>query len=331
MSKAPLAVLIPAYNPNFFKQTLIGLKNQTFKNFDVYISDDSPNDTISRNVLTWKKRGLFSDLNISIIVGPKNAWLNHHRLDNLYSSNYEFIHFLMDDDFVYPTFYEQHLAAHKHGDFSVSVSQRWLSNEDNIPIGRMPDVGFLTNNGAHFSVLDIRTLANTLLPTCYNWLGELSNMVFRSDGAPLFERPPATIADINYFGLIDLGTCLRVAQKKPLVFISSFHSNFRQHEAQTTHKHGTWGTRLIRLCWASFAITSHSKGLLNDSQLTQNLINVRDMLVKEIPYDQNLSEPLRIIDDPNTTLADKIKKLQVHLLSFFNSNPHLKEYLNMHT
>jgi len=329
MSKARIAVLIPAYKPDFFEQTLLGLYHQTFKEFDVYVSDDSFNEVICKKINHWQKSGLFSNLNITKIIGPKNAWLNHRKLDYLYSKKYEFIHFLMDDDYIYPTFYEQHLAAHSQGDFSVSVSQRWLSDEKNTPIGRMPDAGFLTKNVSHFSPLEAHTLSTMTLPICYNWLGELSNMMFRPEGKPLFELPPKAFNDMNYFGLHDIGTCLRLVQRKPLVFISSFHSNFRQHATQTTHSHRIWGSRSARLCWASFALASYSKGFLDTSQLQENLGYVRKLLIAEIPHDQELIEPLQIIDRRHATLTEKITDLSQYLFKFFSSNPHLKQYLEM--
>lgn len=329
MSKSPIAVLIPAYRPDFFKQTLIGLQHQTFKEFEIYISDDSPNEIVSETVIDWQESGLFPDLNVNTLVGPKNALLNHFKLDSLYSSEYEFVHFLMDDDYIYPTFYEQHLAAHRSGNFSLSVTQRWLSDENNTPIGRMPDIGFLTDSVPHFSSIDAQSLAALTLPICYNWLGELSNMLFQPAGKPLFDSPPRDANDFNYFGLFDIGTCLRLAERSPLVFISSFHSNFRQHSGQTTHYHGCWGSRFTRLSWASFALTAHSKGLLNDGHLLENLSQVRKLLIAEIPHDRELIEPLQIIDNSHATLDDKVTELRHYLFKYFYSNPSLEEVLKM--
>ena len=325
MSKSRIAVLIPAYKLDFIEATLTGLCHQTFKDFDVFISDDSANEKISQEITKWQSSGLFSNLNLELVIGPKNAFLNHHHLDQRYSPDYEFIHFLMDDDYIYPTFYEQHLAAHMQNDFCASVSQRWLSNEENIPVGRMPDIGFLTNNIGHFTELDARSLSVMTLPHCYNWLGELSNMLLRPEGKLLFEKPPIAADKLNYHGLMDIGTCLRLAQRKPLVFISSFHSNFRQHPNQTTHIHGTWGSRFTRLSWASFALASHSRGLLSDQQLQENWSQFRKLLLAEIPYDQKLIQPLEIIDYPHTSLQSKIEHLSEYLFDFYKTNPSLNK------
>ena len=232
----------------------------------------------------------------------------------------------MDDDYVFPTFYEQHLAAHSHGDFSVSVTQRWISNEYNIPIGRLTDAGFITGNRQHFTPLAVNAIAQATLPQCINWLGELSNMVFKTDGECIFPQPPTCPEKIGFYGLLDIGSCLHAAQRKPAVYISSFHSCFRQHANQTSHRHAEFGSRMVRLCWAMFGISAHNNQMINNNQLAENLNSVSRMLSHEFVHDNYLSQPLAFFKGP-TDLTYIKKSFTDWYFEFIQTGPCVADFI----
>ena len=292
-----LAVLIPAYNVKYIEQAIVGLRYQTFRDFDVFISDDSVDNKITTLLAELESGSQLDGLNVTVISGPKDFLLNHTQLDALFSPKYEYVHFHLDDDYIYPTFYEQHLAAHSHGDFCVSVSQRWISNVNNIPFGRMIDVGFIDKNVKLFTPLTLEVLTKSCLPASINWLGELSNMVFKPKGETIFPPPPSLESNLNYFGLIDIGTCLELAQTRDIVFIASFNSNFRQHAEQSTHHHGLHGTRISRLCWAIYSIKAHNDNMISDADLQSGIKSAIRLIEVEAKIDKQLIEPLQIMYD----------------------------------
>ena len=314
--RKPLAVLIPAFNKKYIEQTIVGLRNQTFQDFDVYISDDSPDNKITALLSELESRSQLDGLNVTIISGPKNDYLNHAQLDALFSPKYDYVHFHNDDDYIYPTFYEQHLAAHSHGDFCISVSQRWVSDVNNIPYGRLTDVGFINNDVKLFTPLTLDALVKSCLPVATNWLGELSNMLIKPKGATIFPAPPNFASNLNYFGLPDLGTCFELSQTRDIVFIASFISNFRQHPEQTTHFRNVPGSHVKRLCWAIYPIKAHNENMISDADLRSSIKSAMRIIEAEAEIDEELMEPLEIMYDLNDLedFKSKFTKLWLNYL-----------------
>lgn len=296
--KNPIGVLIPAYNSSYIEQTIFGLKNQTYKNFDVYISDDSPNQEITKKIYTLEKESKLDGINFHLIRGPQNDRLNQMMLDAMYSSNYKYIHFHLDDDYIYPSFYEEHLKAHSLGDFSVSISKRWLSNENNVPFSLPHYIEFKNL----YNTLEISHIAKTCLLNSYNWLGEFSNMVFKPDGKTILPLPPKLSDDLNYYGILDIGSCLENTKEKNAIFLANFLSNFRQHSQQSTHNDNSGhGTSLSRLAWLMYPITAHNSKLITDSELKKALKsaskNIEFSLKKFKNLNKEISYPIKYINE----------------------------------
>jgi glycosyltransferase involved in cell wall biosynthesis len=298
VAKNKIAVLIPAYNVKYLDDVMQGLKFQTYQDFDIYISDDSPNDEITNRLIYLENNGLLSNLNVTVEAGPKQKLgrLNYWRLDRKYSSEYEFIHFHGDDDYIYPTFYEDHLEAHMHGDFSASLSKRWISNELNTPVGKPINVSFERLNQA-YTPLTLEVIAKSSLPYSINWLGELTNCLIKGTGRSVFSLPPYDGNNLNYFGLLDIGTFLDLAQSKNLIYIHSYISNWRRHAEQSTNNIGSHGIRIAVLCWLAFSIKAHNDGLIDENDLISSIERRKPVLKSRMKTDVFFEDPLNLISE----------------------------------
>ena len=62
-----LAIIIPAYKPDYLEETLESLTKQTNKDFKIYIGDDA-SPFYLENIVELFIDTLFSDVNISAII-----------------------------------------------------------------------------------------------------------------------------------------------------------------------------------------------------------------------------------------------------------------------
>lgn len=302
MKRSKLAVLIPAYNVKYIDDVLMGLNLQTITDFDVHISDDSDDLVITERLKILEKNGALDRLNVHVYQGPKDFRLNHLQLDKAFSPKYEFVHFHHDDDYIYPTFYEQHLRAHNIGDFAASISKRWVSNHNNIPVGKGISVYYDEGNTS-FTTLTLGQIAKLCLPRSINWLGELTNTLFKTNGDTLLSHPPTEKSNLNYYGLIDLGSFLDLAKIKNLVAMESYLSNWRSHPEQTTHQHNLHDGRMMRLAWLAYAVKAHDDQLINDTDFYAAVENQKSMLGERITFDTFCVKPLQLISEQKS-LAD---------------------------
>ena len=312
MNKNKLAVLIPANKEKYIDEVIQGLNLQTYKNFDIYISDDSPGELVTERLKFLDKRGDLEGLNVHVGIGPKDGRLNHLHLDRTFSPHYDYIHFHHDDDYIYPTFYEEHLCAHEFGDFAASISKRWVSNEKNIPFAKPVDISFDQNQ--LFTPLTIEVLAKSCLPNSVNWLGELTNTVFKRNGNFVFSLPSEDTASLNYYGLTDIGTFLDLAQVKNLVFIRSYISNWRSHPDQSTHQKRSHGIRLAVLCWLAYAVKAHNDSLIDDNDLSAAVNCQKSFLTSRLESDNFFQSPLNLISK-----TDDLREIKTKYTDFWIS------------
>ena len=65
--KDTLAIIIPAYKPDYLEETLESLTKQTNKDFKIYIGDDA-SPFYLENIVELFIDTLFSDVNLSAII-----------------------------------------------------------------------------------------------------------------------------------------------------------------------------------------------------------------------------------------------------------------------
>ncbi len=173
-----ITTLIPAYKKEHLGAVFLGLRRQSFKDFEVILSDDSPDDAITHLIRSGHWARLTDGLRLTVVRGPKNARRNHEQLLDLWGERSPLVHFHLDDDIIYPEFYRQHVNAHLLAPCCASVSQRWLSHDDGVPAWTLPLPDLITQCEGHLLQLDRQELFASTVAVCQNWLGELSNMVF---------------------------------------------------------------------------------------------------------------------------------------------------------
>ncbi len=258
-----ITTLIPAYKPEHLGDTLDSLRRQSLRDFRVIVSDDSPGGAITELIRDGRWRAATNELDLLVVRGPGNARHNHQQLVDLWDGSSPLVHLLMDDDVVFPGFYEAHAQALSRGRFALSASPRWLSRDNAAPAWgtALPDC--VTGSALHEVALTAGAVFDSVVVPCQNWIGELSNMVWTDEGLAHYPRPP--VHGLSYYGLLDIGAVLTAVESLPMVVVRDHLGVFRQHGAQTTHTVGQHGHRVALLCWAATALHAWSSGRIDDA------------------------------------------------------------------
>ena len=276
-----ITTLIPAYKTTYFSELLLGLATQTFSNFKVIVSDDSPNNEITRLIKSPQLAGLVKHLNIEIIEGPKKGgYTNALNLVRQYSHNSEFFHILLDDDLIYPTFYETHIRKHHSKDALISVSARWTANPLGQPYKQAID--YETSRSLEHS-FGAKKIGKLLLPKANNMLGEWSHGVFRKESSTKILKPE--IGGISYFGIDDFGSYLNATQEQDGIYIPMPLGIFRMHPNQNTKNTHNPTIKCSHYSWIALAIGGVEHDWISQDEAMNAIKRIQNNIVAKYSQD----------------------------------------------
>ncbi len=295
-----ITTLIPAYRADFLGDAFRGLAEQTYKNFNVIISDDSPGQKISEMIRGGAYSEYTKSLHITLINGPKDEVKNHNNLIKYWAGSSHLAHVHHDDDYIFPNFYEKHVEAHRHHDVLLSVSGRWFAKADGIPCQSPATPNFLANAEPQFLKLNSSEIIKSLLLNTRNWMGEVTNMVISSKA---WKHDPS-IPDLTdpYHGLTDVSLVIKCAALGTVAYTSEKHGVYRIHEQQ-----GTMTTRsrkwiIPRLCWVAYCLQAWKDGHLSDDECIAALESALQFCTRELKDNQDWINLQARLMDSNPSL-----------------------------
>lgn len=257
-----ITTLIPAYKPAFIDELLISLASQTFKQFKVIISDDSPDQIVTSIVKSKQLAPITQHLNIEVIEGPRQGgYSNTFNLVRNYANQSEYFHILLDDDVIYPTFYETHIRQHQKSNALVSVSARWNANKHGQPYALTMDYATSQAFEQDFSAANI---ANQLVSKGTNKLGEWSHAVYKREAANIILKP--NINGIGYFGIDDIGSFIHASMEHKGIWIPAPLGFFRVHGEQNTHNTQNDTIKCSHYAWIALGIASYEQAWISEAQ-----------------------------------------------------------------
>jgi hypothetical protein len=286
--------LIPAYKPKYMIELLSAIRHQTVKPAKVIISDDSPDQAFLTALTSEPLKGLTEDLNIQVFQGPRvGAWKNFVYLLNLYGSDAdtqtELFHILLDDDFIYPNFYERHLYAHCLENVPCVISRRWTAVESGQPVrDNLPVPPIISGHAQRIVTLDAGLLFSQTAATSQNWLGEFSNATFTC--ALASDVADSSLAGVSYSGLEDLGAFLKSSLKGQVAYINEYLGYFRINEEQHSANPMGRPLKLAFLAYAGLAISSRKLGFITNEQSHAALNRVSDFVLQHYSNEQDMTE-----------------------------------------
>ena len=266
-----VTTLIPAFKPQFMRQLLRCLAQQTVRPERVIISDDSPGGVFRARLQAPELKPFVDALRPEVIEGPRQGGLeNRRQLLRHWKQSTSHFHFLFDDDIVYPTFYERHLKAHADGRTRCTVSRRWVANQDGDPVLQLPLPAQLEEHSARLFYLASPFLFETVFQPLRgaevpsNWLGELSHAVFSAECAEVLLENQ--LAGISFRGLGDLGALLACSVDRPLGYLNENLGVFRLSPIQNTRQKDSLIFRQGILAWFALAIAARRLDRLSPAQ-----------------------------------------------------------------
>ncbi|MEX3956106.1 glycosyltransferase family 2 protein [Trinickia sp. EG282A] len=263
-----ITTIIPAYKAKYLHDLLIALYHQTVRPERVIFSDDSPDRAFHAELQSDALKAATAGMNIEVVDGPRaGAFANCRHLLKVWNGSTPLAHLLLDDDVIYPDFYERHLAVHAMGGVDCTVSRRWTAVESGQPVGRLPVPEQVRLHGERAFLLAPEFLFSTTIPTCNNWLGELSNAVFNHDTAALLDDP--RLAGISFEGLGDIGLFLSASLKKPVGFLNEPLGYFRLSPSQNSQVRSTRDFKQGRLAWIALGLAALRLNKLGRDQASQ--------------------------------------------------------------
>lgn len=291
-----ITTIIPAYKFNYIKDLLLGLSSQTYQNFKVIISDDSPDNVVIKHLDALQKEGvsgISNNINLTVVEGPKKgSFANVVHLLNLWNGSTPLLHILFDDDLIYPTFYEKHVAAHANKALSSSISYRWVCNESGFPIQSPSVPAFLSESDTTVSNIDTDLLFQTTIPYCANWLGEFSNSVFSKEVALEFKHQ--SMDGIPYHGLGDIGLFLQGALQGETAIIKEHLGSFRSNPHQNSINKASVSLWCGLIAWIALAFSAYKLNKISSSQVKQCINKVNDSIFRHFNEIPDLVEIARL-------------------------------------
>jgi hypothetical protein len=296
-----VTTLIPAYKTKYLVDLLTGLRVQTLPVQRIIISDDSPGGEFSAALMSAEMARYRGGLPIEVYSGPRaGAYQNFQHLVKLWGGSSEFVHLLLDDDVLYPDFFERHSAAHAEGDFSCSISARWTSNERGQPIEGMPIPDSVWGDPRRLVPMDAAAMFTSTVPQCQNWLGEFSNCIFRRENAALLLNPQ--FAGVSYAGLWDLGFFLAASLAAPVAYIQERLGAFRAGGGNSADLQGKH-MKAAHLGYVALALGANRLGQLQLDQVRKCYLGIAAALAERYEHQDDM-QPfiplLRLMSRPPT-------------------------------
>ena len=266
-----VSIIIPTFNrPKYFQEALESALNQTYRNFEIFITDNSTEDD-TENLM---KDYLQKYSNIKYVrykdFTANDNWDSARKYNN---PDAEFVNYLLDDDLFYPKKLEVMVEVFRNNPkVSVVTSIRNTIDKDGNITGKMlmprPEV---LNNDVLLKGEDAGTL---MFSTGQNYVGEPTTALIRKKC--LRDNDLCwTDNESGFFSLIDISTWLQLFEKGDLFYIANESlSAFRKHEEQTTNLDGSMGA-IFEISWALIFKTAWEKKFIikNERQMRERVLN----------------------------------------------------------
>lgn len=228
-NKMPLiSILIPTYNQTkYLKFALESAINQTYKNIEIVICDDSTTEDVKNMLKPYiEKNSFIKYYNNGGPLGKKGA-LNIEKCFELSSG--EYINYLMHDDLFLPEKISSMLNYMlSYDNVGLVTSYRKLINENNEYLQDLNVTQRLINNTA---ILSGEELGKFTLTNVVNVIGEFTTAFFK--------KSDISGKILEYYGedmrcLGDVALWLKLLRNKNAIYISEPLSQFRIHSEQNT-------------------------------------------------------------------------------------------------
>ncbi len=221
-----VSILIASYKPRFFREALESALNQTYRNLEILICDDCPDDAIEKIAAEYQAgdKRIVYHRNDPPLGGRKN-YLKCFEL-----ASGEYIKFLNDDDLLAPQCVEQMVdCLNKYPEVTLVTSRRQLIDQHGNPL---PDTRYTAPPTPHSSIIDGLSLGNFVMKNQLNVIGEPSTVMFRKEDLWGIEPNIFSIGGRPALANGDLTMWMNLLSRGKAIYLAEILSSFRQHDQQ---------------------------------------------------------------------------------------------------
>ena len=264
-----VSVIIPTYNrPEYFKLALESALNQTYRNIEVIVSDNSTNDDTENLIQDYlardKRIKYFHHKNFT----ANDNWNFARKYNN---PKAEYVNWLMDDDLFYPRKLEVMVEIYRNNpDVSLVTSVRDVIDADGkLHNQRMPQPERLDKT----MKISGDEAGRLMFHTGQNYIGEPTTVLIRKK----FLRDNDlcwTDEEDGFYSLVDISTWCQLLTQGNMVWLNDKPlSAFRRHDKQATNWAGNGA--IFEISWARIFKTAWDKHVFihDEHELRFSLIN----------------------------------------------------------
>lgn len=225
-SEPLVSILIPAYNPRYFRTALQSALDQTYGNIEIIICDDSRGHEIR-------------DCVNELAMGDPRVRYEHNETRLLGRENYakclglasgEYVKFLNDDDLLSPRCVERLLECFLgNPNVRLATSRRTRIDEGGQPL---PDSIVTQPPVSQDSLINGVTLANLVLTSGLNMVGEPTTAMFRREDTQGIRPHFLSFGGQPAVGVGDVALWLNLLSKGDAAYLIEPLSCFRIHPEQ---------------------------------------------------------------------------------------------------
>ena len=263
-------VLIPTFNrPEFFKVALESALEQTYRNIEIIVSDDSTNEATNAAIRPYLER----DSRITYFRHPGFTSADNNRFLDRYQKEHleaEYFSWLFDDDLFYPLKLERMVEAYRNNpDVSLVSSKRYNIDANGKIMGEMEPLHDKTEK------LSGEKVGKHLLMYTANRIGEPSTVLLRKkflvdEDKKHWRKRPNMIDKPNALG--DYSQWLYLLEQGNLYWIDEFLSARRVHEGQDSQDIRTWVNIYINFAEEVADFWRRKKFLETNAELRHTII-----------------------------------------------------------
>jgi hypothetical protein len=245
-----ITIGIPALNTRFLQKAMRSALAQTLGDFELLVSDDSVDGSV-RELADG-----FQDGRIRCIEGPRNGFAANitHVWEN---AGGEFLKFLHDDDYLFPTALEEMLQILERDPRHVlAFSRRLFVDEDDNVLARAKV--FAGDNWLWFERPGI---TQYLLRDLFNQIAEPASILIRREALP----GPSCLtsyAGVPIRRLIDVALLMNADLAGRTVGLPHYFVALRQHDGRFSAQQGLGSGSEAHFEWEIFLRGAIQKGLL---------------------------------------------------------------------
>jgi GT2 family glycosyltransferase/glycosyltransferase involved in cell wall biosynthesis len=225
---APLvSVVMPAWKARFLNAALASLREQSYRNIELVVCDDSRMDHVRKRVEAF---AVSVDFPVRYAHNPERLFESRNAARGVQLARGEYVKFLYDDDLLDPRCIELQLAAiHGHDDIALVSSRRRRVDAGGIKLHDTAQTARLFSSDVR---IDGPELVGFLGQHPVNFIGEPSAVMCRR--ADLLEFGPRLMdlggVPIQWIG--DLALYAKLLRKGDLAYLDTVLSSFRVSEHQ---------------------------------------------------------------------------------------------------